>query len=72
MSEIPNFWPLAIISLMPPYLLFIAMSKSTFPGNMCLYHKTHISFTNPLHYKLACLYAHRKHQPLRLSLAKVI
>ena len=36
MSEIPNFWLLALISQMPPYLIFILVSKSTHPVNMVL------------------------------------
>ena len=36
MSEIPNLWLLALISQMPPYLIFILLSKSTHPVNMVL------------------------------------
>ena len=36
MSEIPNFWLLALISRMPPYLIFILAPKSTHPVNMVL------------------------------------
>ena len=36
MSENPNFWLLALISQMPPYLIFILVSKSTHPVNMVL------------------------------------
>ena len=33
MSDIPNFWLSALISQMPPYLIFILVSKSTHPVN---------------------------------------
>ena len=36
MSEIQNFWLLALISQMPPYLIFILVSKSTHTVNMVL------------------------------------
>ena len=36
MSEILNFWLFALISQMPPYLMFILVSKSTHPVSLVL------------------------------------
>jgi hypothetical protein len=56
MSEIPNFWLLALISQMSPYLKFILVSKSTYPLNIwCFLHKTHNTFTYPPHYNNLCV-----------------
>ena len=36
MSEILNFWLFTLISQMPPYLMFLLVSKSTHPVSLVL------------------------------------
>ena len=50
MSEISNFWLSVLISQMAPYLLFILVSKSTYPVNLVLSSKMYNAFTYPPHY----------------------
>ena len=49
MSEILNSWLSLLISQVPPYLMFILVSKSTHPVSLVLSSQTHNAFTYPLH-----------------------